>query len=156
MSAIWRTESGPTSNDSNGCSSGSSAGASVAVTSAIPEWPADSGRAFDDLDLAADLDPLDEEPLLLKGAIALRVDRPGLALDALEEARSRAPENYASYYFLARTLQASDPEEARRNLAAAEELNPDGPELKRLERRLAETSQAEEGPSASPPPSIGR
>ena len=123
---------------------------------AVAEWPADSGRAFDDLDLAADLDPLDEEPLLLKGAIALRVDRPGLALDALEEARSRAPENYASYYFLARTLQASDPEEARRNLAAAEELNPDGPELKRLERRLAETSQAEEGPSASRPPSIGQ
>ena len=34
---------GPTSNESSGRSSSGNAGASVAVTSAIPEWPADSG-----------------------------------------------------------------------------------------------------------------
>jgi hypothetical protein len=116
---------------------------------AVGEWRTDSSRAFDDLDLAADLNPFDEEPLLVKGAIALRVGRPDLALDAFEAARSRTPDNYASYFFIARTLQGTDPAQARRELTQAQDLNPDGPELKQLDRELQIAAEAGKTSSAS-------
>jgi hypothetical protein len=112
-------------------------------TRALSEWRSDADKAFKDLDLAADLDPLDEQPLLAKGAIALRLGRVQAAAEAFREARGRAPDNYASHYYLARALRDSDPPAARRQLDAAIELNPDGPELKQLERQLHAAEEAD-------------
>jgi hypothetical protein len=108
------------------------------TNNALGSWRADSVKAFQDLDRAADLNPFDEEPLLIKGAIALQLDEPQYAINAFEAARERAPDNYAVYYFLAKALEPSDPAAAKRELDHALELNPRGPELHRLSREFVD------------------
>ena len=112
---------------------------------AAESWRGDLERAFSDLDRAASLNPLDDRPLLIEGVIATRVGDRERALSAFREARDRVPDNYASHYFIAEGLLPVDPAAARASLARARELNPNGPEVERLER-LSRRQPAGDGP----------
>jgi hypothetical protein len=104
---------------------------------ALGEWQANPTVAYDDLDRAASLNPLSLEPLLIKGAIAAKEGDRALALSAFEKAKSRVPQSYAPYYFIARELLRSDPIGARRALGTARTLNPKDLQSIALARRLS-------------------
>ncbi|MEX2108301.1 MAG: O-antigen ligase family protein [Solirubrobacterales bacterium] len=97
----------------------------------------DPRGAIVDLDEAADLNPFEAEPLLVKGAIESRLGESELALAAFREAADREPRNYAAPYLIARELADSDPEEARDAIATARELNPKDPSVEVLWRQLS-------------------
>jgi hypothetical protein len=102
----------------------------------LAEVGSDPDAALRDLGRAADLDPLADQPLIERGAVAAGLgDRP-LALRSFRDAIERVPDNYASHWFLARELLRSRPAAARAALGRARELNPRGPEVRALERRL--------------------
>ncbi|HEX7059071.1 MAG TPA: tetratricopeptide repeat protein [Solirubrobacterales bacterium] len=100
------------------------------------EAAVDPARALADLNRAADLNPFDPEPLLVKGVIAARLGDRALAENAFEEARSREPQNYASYYFLGKLHRSDAPQRALRELAVAHRLNPRDPFTIGLQRAL--------------------
>jgi tetratricopeptide (TPR) repeat protein len=104
---------------------------------ALDEWPSDPEAAYEDLDRAADLNPLEAQPLLVEGAIASLVGDHDRAVDAFSGAADREPESYAAHIFLAEELVESDPVAAARSLTRAAELNPSGPEVRRLVAELA-------------------
>ena len=118
------------------------------TTRALQEWPVNVGGAYEDLDRAADLNPFDARPLLVKGVIASQVgDRP-LALVSFREARSRVPESYVSYFLIAQELARQNPVAAKRALAQAQALNPRGLEVVLLARRLRRVREGAGGDSA--------
>ena len=107
------------------------------VNDAYDEWPADSSRAYDDLDRAQALNPLSARAVLAEGAIARANGDRARAIDAFRRAASMTPEEWASHYNLAELYARSSPRLARRKLAIAKRLNPYDPEVLALEERFA-------------------
>jgi hypothetical protein len=96
----------------------------------------DPAAALSDIDRAADLDPYDPEPLLVKGVIESRLGRDQAAVSAFREAIDRQPDAYAAHYFLARALAPADPAAARVEAQEALRLNPLDLKTRALNRRL--------------------
>jgi hypothetical protein len=94
------------------------------TNSAFDVWRSDLERAYADLDAAATLNPLAEEPLLAEGAIARASGDRERAIDALRRAAERRPDEWATHYLLGRLYLRSDPDLALRELQIADELNP--------------------------------
>jgi hypothetical protein len=95
---------------------------------------ADSPRqAAADLDRAADLNPLDADPLLVKASVELRLGEREAALADLRATLEREPDNFEANLLLARLLAETDPAAAREALREARELNPHSPELDEVE-----------------------
>jgi tetratricopeptide (TPR) repeat protein len=88
-------------------------------------WPVRSGLAFDKLDAASALNPLDPRPKVVAGSIALRLQRPRLAERYFREAIDRDPHAAVSYLELgAITLNDGRRGEGLRLLARAAALQP--------------------------------
>ena len=102
----------------------------------LDEAADDPASALRDLERAADLNPLSDQPLIERGALAASLGDRALAVRSFREATERVPDNYASRWFLARELLRSRPAAARAALVRARELNPRGPEVLALEKRL--------------------
>ena len=96
----------------------------------------DLSGAYSALGRAADLNPFAARPLASEAVIAEKVGDRERALAALEQAQEREPEEWTLYFLEARVLGPTDPEAASAALARARALNPHGPELKGLERKL--------------------
>ena len=107
------------------------------TSQALDEWPVDTEAAYDDLERAADLNPLEAQPLLVEGAIASFRGDNDRAIEAFTAAADREPDSYAAHIYLAQELVESDPVAAARSLARAAELNPNGFEIRRLSAALA-------------------
>ncbi len=103
---------------------------------AAAEGAADPNAALGDLDRAAELNPLSDQALLAKGALAARLGARRVALDAFRQAADRVPRDYAPYLLIAQELSGSDPGQARAALARARRLNPRGPEVLAVQRQL--------------------
>lgn len=95
-----------------------------------------TGTAYDQLDAAADLDPLADVPLLAAAEIARRERDDARGLADLERAQSRQPDNYLTYLIRARILAPSDPRAALEQLDQARQLNPRDEEVGQLSERL--------------------
>ncbi len=107
------------------------------VNDAYDEWRSDPSGAYDDLDRAHALNPLSADPLLAEGAIARANGDRGRAIDAFHQAIDIRPEEWASYYNLARLYARRSPRLAREQLAIAKQKNPFDPQIPALRRRLA-------------------
>jgi hypothetical protein len=106
---------------------------------AVDEYPADTGAALSDLNRAADLDPYDPYPLLAKGLIESRLGRDAAAVSAFRDAIDRQPDDYASHFFLARTLVRTDLADARAEAREALRLDPLDLHTRKLNRSLRQT-----------------
>ncbi len=100
------------------------------------EFPDDPAAALSDFGRAADLDPYDPQPLLARGVIESEIGRDQEAVATFREAVDREPDEYATHYFLARELAASDPAAARVEAEEALRLNPLDLKTRALARRL--------------------
>jgi hypothetical protein len=98
---------------------------------------ADPAAAVGDLRRAADLDPLDAEPLLVEATIEAGAGAPARAVALARQALGREPDNFAARLLVARELAGSDPAAARRELDVARALNPTDPQVRALGRLLA-------------------
>lgn len=103
---------------------------------AAAEAASDPRAALDDLGRAAELNPLNAEPLLLKGSVASELGERGVALGAFRGAANREPDDYAAYYFIARELLPVNRSAAQVALSRARRLNPQAPEVAALQRQL--------------------
>lgn len=103
---------------------------------AAERFEADPEGAYDALDVAARLNPLTDTPLLLKADIARRQGDADIAIDALEQARGREPDEWRNYLIAARVLAGEDPAAALTQVELALELNPRAAGLRRLGERL--------------------
>lgn len=106
------------------------------TTDAAENWRSDSDAAIDALDRAAALNPLADTPLLVKAEIARQLDDTELALDALEDARTRQPKEFFNYEIAARVLASENPQAALEEAEFGLELNPRAEELADLADRL--------------------
>jgi O-Antigen ligase len=106
------------------------------IDQAYNGWRGDIEKAYEDLDRAAQLNPLAEEPLLAEGGIAQAAGDRDRAIDALERAAAKRPEEWATHYFLARLYAGSEPAMARRELEFVRTQNPLSPRVEELEVRL--------------------
>jgi hypothetical protein len=102
----------------------------------LGEGRSDPAQAYSSFEKAADLNPLSERPLLYEAAVADQAGEPERALDALSEAQQRTPTEWSLYLLEAEVLEEIDPVSARRSLAEARRLNPQGDEIAELEARL--------------------
>ena len=105
---------------------------------ASTSYEADPQAAIDATDRAASLNPFEDQPLLVQAAIAERIGDDELALEAIERARTRQPDEWAGYLLGARVLGRTDPEAALSELALGQQLNPRDPKLAELEKKLKE------------------
>lgn len=112
------------------------------------EAASDPSKALDDLDRAAELNPLSDQPLLAKGAVASSSGQRRVALDAFRQAADREPLDYAPYWFIARELLSVDRRDAQAALDRARRLNPRGPEIVAVQRQL-DRSGGQRSPSGS-------
>jgi len=96
----------------------------------------DPAVAIADFESAANLNPLDAEPLLYKGTVEARLGETEAALASLGEALDREPDAFLPHYLIARLLQESDPAAAEAELRRAEELNPRDKAVAALRREL--------------------
>jgi hypothetical protein len=88
-------------------------------------WVVDPETAYDRLELAARLDPLGADALIVEGSIALRQRQLDHAQEALERALEREPMNWYAYLQLGLVASlAGDHDEAERRIRRAAELNP--------------------------------
>jgi O-Antigen ligase len=106
------------------------------VDDAYAVWREDLQRAYDDLDRAASLNRLSDEPLLAEGTIAREVGDRRRAIAAFEAASARRPDGWAAHYLLAELQAGADPRLAREQIAIALELNPLDRSVRRLAREL--------------------
>jgi hypothetical protein len=106
------------------------------VDAAYEGWQSDRAQAFRDLDRAEAANPLAEEPMLARGAIARAAGDREAAIEAFEEAARKRPEEWASHYFLAQLFARSDPGRARQEYRTALEQNPLGPRLQDFGERF--------------------
>lgn len=111
------------------------------VDSAYEVWRADPSEAYDDLDRARDVNPLSADPLLAEGAIAQANGDRRRAIDAYRRAIDIRPEEWASYYNLARLYARRSPQLAREELAIAKQKNPLDPQIPAFRERLRELSR---------------
>jgi hypothetical protein len=93
--------------------------------------------AIEDFHKAAQWNPLDAEPLLLKGLVESNSGAEKAALQSLAEAAEREPDNYASYLFAAELLLPKHLRKGTEELDRAAALNPREPSILRLRRSLA-------------------
>ena len=111
------------------------------TTNAAEQWRNNPNAALARLDTAAAANPLADLPLLVKATIASQIGRTQVALDALEAARTRQPEEYQNYELAAQILAPDDPAAAIAQAKTGLELNPRDMQLaaliKRLERKLS-------------------
>ena len=107
---------------------------------AFAGWKADPERAFEQLDRAATMNPLAEEPYLAEGGIARESGDRARAIAAFEEASDKRPEEWAAHYFLAKLYLEEDLSRARRELAIAAEQNPLSDRVAQVERALDRAS----------------
>jgi tetratricopeptide (TPR) repeat protein len=107
------------------------------VDKAFDGWSADVDQAYEDLDRAADLNPLDEDPLLTEGGIARAAGDRERAIDAFERAADKRPEEWAAHYFLAILYSNKDPGRARQELDIAAAQNPLSVRLDPVRQRIA-------------------
>jgi hypothetical protein len=111
------------------------------VNRAYDEWRADPSQAYDDLDRAHAVNPLSADPLLAEGAIAQANGDRRRAIEAFDSAIDIRPEEWASYYNLARLYARRSPGLARRQLAIAKQKNPLDPQIPAFRERLRELSR---------------
>ena len=104
---------------------------------AIRTGGTDPEAAYEDLDRAADLNPLSDRALAAEALIANSTGDRARALAALDEAQERQPEEWTIYYIRAQVLASSDPVGATRALKRARELNPRGVEIAELADEIA-------------------
>jgi hypothetical protein len=108
------------------------------VEHAIDHWPEDPGGTYDRLDRARALNPLSEEPDLVAGAIAARLDDRARMRRSFQRAVERNPESWYGWLELALTESVDGrPRVARRLLQRAVTLNPTDPVLADVRARLA-------------------
>ena len=108
---------------------------------AFNDWRDDPVRAYDDLDRAADLNPVADQPLIGKALIAIETGDEEIALEALDRAAERKPEEWTTHYYLGTLLADPDPARALSELETARRLNP-GDE--RIEEALSSLRSTEE------------
>jgi O-Antigen ligase len=101
----------------------------------------DAAGAVTDYKRAAELNPLSDRALIGKAVVEARVGDDALAVQTLHEASGRVPDDYVPYYLLAEVLAQSKPGAARAAAAKARSLNPRGPEVIVLQRRLAKAHE---------------
>jgi O-antigen ligase len=87
------------------------------------EATSDPAVAAEDLQKAADLNPLDPDPLIFRSAVEAGIGDREATLADLHEALGREPENFEARYLLARELSRSDPATALAELQRARQLN---------------------------------
>ncbi|HKJ35977.1 MAG TPA: O-antigen ligase family protein [Solirubrobacterales bacterium] len=115
------------------------------ATRAAADWPNDPQGAYAALDLAADLNPLADTPLLVKAEIARQQEDLPTAVEALEEARRREPDEWRNYLLGARIFAAADVEAALQDANAALELNPRSEVAQQVAERLRRKLRRERG-----------
>ena len=91
---------------------------------AYNDWRDDPTRAYEDLERAADLNPFADQPLLGKALIAMQQGDEEVALEALERAEERKPDEWTTHLYIGTLLAQHDPERAIAELETASELNP--------------------------------
>ncbi|HEU4657601.1 MAG TPA: O-antigen ligase family protein [Capillimicrobium sp.] len=107
------------------------------VEVAARDWPADPDAALRRLDRAADLDPLDAEPLVVEGTIEMYRDRPERARAAFAEAVERTPRDWLPRFQLGLAASATrDVAGARAAFEAARARSPRDPLIALALRRL--------------------
>ena len=106
------------------------------VRRASEGWRADLERAYQDLDTARALNPFSDWPLLIEGEIARESGDTARAIDAFSRAVEKRPEEWAGRYRLAQLRASDQPPVARAQIREALALNPLGPEVRQLARRL--------------------
>jgi hypothetical protein len=106
------------------------------LNSAYAEWRTDLGRAYDDLDRARSLNPLSVDPLLAEGSIARATGDDARAIAAFQRAVDKRPEEWVSYYLLAKLHAKDDPSLARQEAATARERDPLNRQIRSLQRKL--------------------
>jgi hypothetical protein len=111
---------------------------------AYPKIGDDPRGAIVDLDQAADQNPFDADPLLIKATIESRLGNSAAAIADLEEAQQREPRSYEASYLLARELAPLDAAAALVAARRANELNPKDRYIEGLLRNL-EGAQAAGG-----------
>ncbi len=113
------------------------------VERAFNTFRAETEQAYDDLQLAATLNPASDLPALSEGSIALALNDPERAVQAYREAIRMRPEEYVGHFFLALLYSKTDPDKARTELAVVEELNPLEPRIDSIRARIEKTERAE-------------
>jgi hypothetical protein len=103
---------------------------------ALDTWRSDLAAAYSDLDTAATLNPLADRPYLAETVIAESSGETERGLAAAREAQERQPDDWTAYFLEARILGRSDPAAALTVLDRAEALNPRGPEIAALRKKL--------------------
>lgn len=100
------------------------------------EAKTDPRLSIADFQSAADLNPLDAEPLVAKGTVEMQLGEREAAITSLWAAIEREEDGYLPRYLLATQLAAQDPAAARAELRRAAELNPRDRSVAALQRRL--------------------
>jgi hypothetical protein len=103
---------------------------------------ADTEQAYDDLDMARNLNPLSDLPALSEGSIAIALSDRERAIEAYREAIRQRPEEYAGHFFLALLYSKTDPDKARTELAVVAELNPLEPRIDSIRKRIEEAERS--------------
>ena len=108
------------------------------VNDAYRTWGDDLQGAYSDLDRAQALDPFSDNAFIAEGAIARAAGDRQRAVDAFREAVGRTPDEWVTHFYLGRLLAQDQPDEAKRELDIAAELNPRSEEV---EQALDELQQ---------------
>ena len=107
------------------------------TASAYEDFRQDPKTALDQLERAADLDPLSDEPLVAKGVIEQRLGRPASAIAPLERAIERRPGNWFSHLELGLAqAESGQMHAALANLSEATRLNPRQPLARATYRKV--------------------
>lgn len=106
------------------------------IDNSVEGFAADPQQAYDNLELAKDLNPLSDVPALREGSIAFALGDRERAIDAYREAVRKRPEEYAGHFFLALLYAKDDPDQARTELAVVAELNPLEPRIDEVRERI--------------------
>jgi len=107
------------------------------VERSFDTFRADTEQAYEDLELARDLNPLSDMPALTEGSIALALRNRERAIAAFREAIRMRPEEYVGHFFLALLYARDDPGQARVALAVVSELNPLEARIDEIRKRIA-------------------
>jgi tetratricopeptide (TPR) repeat protein len=115
---------------------------------ALGEWQSDPAAAYTDLERAANLNPTDAEAMIAEGQIAIERGETARALTALHRAKGREPNYFVPWFLSAEILARRHPAAARAELARARELNPAGPQIRRLGEALEQERKGKLGQSS--------
>jgi len=99
-------------------------------------WRAEPARAIDDLERAAELDPLSATPYVRLGVVAVDLERPALARRAFESALERDPSAWYPEFQLGLLVARHSRSQALAHLRVARERNPREAEVRRALRAV--------------------